>query len=80
MDYRFIEWRGELYIVLGIGYDTRIDPPDIFVAVPYNGKQSFFRTVFEAHGMVKIPFTEAIEITEEKRIRAILVLFGGKDG
>lgn len=78
MDYRFVEWRGELYIVLGIGYDTRIDPPDIFTAVPFTGKDSFFKTVVEAPGLVKIPFSEAVEITDEKRIRAIWILFGSK--
>lgn len=80
MDVRFVEWRGELYIVLGIGYDSRIDPPDVFVAVPFDGKQTPLRAVISAPGMVKIPFVEAIEITDEKRIQAILVLFGGRNG
>lgn len=77
MDFRFVEWRNELYIVLGIGYDTRIDPPDVFIAVPFTGEESLFRSILNAPSTVKIPFTEAIEITEEKRLRAIWILFGG---
>lgn len=76
MDFRFVEWRGELYIVLGIGYDSRIDPPDVFTAVPFNGR-SLYMSVLNAPGIVKIPFTEAVEITDEKRLRAIWILFGG---
>lgn len=76
MDFRFVEWRGELYIVLGIGYDSRIDPPDVFTAVPFDG-HSLYRSVINMPGIVKIPFTEAIEITDEKRLRAIWILFGG---
>lgn len=75
MDFRFIEWRGELYIVLGIGYDSRIDPPDVFTAVPFDGR-SLYQSVLNMPGIVKIPFTEAVEITDEKRLRAIWILFG----
>lgn len=76
MEFRFVEWRGELYIVLGIGYDSRIDPPDVFTAVPFDGR-GLYQSVLDAPGIVKIPFTEAIEITDEKRLRAIWILFGG---
>lgn len=76
MDFRFVEWRGELYIVLGIGYDSRIDPPDVFTAVPFDGR-SLYRSILNMPGIVKIPFTEAVEITDEKRLRAIWILFGG---
>ena len=76
MEFRFVEWRGELYIVLGIGYDSRIDPPAVFTAVPFDG-QSLYRSVLNMPGIVKLPFTEAVEITDEKRLRAIWILFGG---
>lgn len=79
MDYRFVEWRGEIYIVLGIGYDTQIDPPDVFHCVPLES-HSVIRSLLEFPGIVKIPFTEAIEITDKKRIYAIWVLFGSKHG
>lgn len=78
MEYRFIEWNGELYIVVGIGYDTRIDPPDVFHAVPIQNNQSLFKTVIEYPGLVKIPFSEAVEITDKKRIFAIWTLFGSR--
>lgn len=76
MDIRLVEWRGELYIISGIGYDTRIDPPDVFIGVPFDGT-SLLRSMICAPGIVKIPFSEAIEITDEKKIRAIWILFGG---
>lgn len=75
MDYTFIEWRGEIYIVLGIGYDTRIDPPDVFFGVPLQDK-SILRSLINNPGVVKIPISEAIEITDENRINAIWILFG----
>ncbi len=75
MDYRFVEWRGEIYIVLGIGYDTRIDPPDVFHAVPLENR-SIISSLLHNPGIVKIPFTEAIEITDKNRIFAIWTLFG----
>lgn len=76
MDFRLVEWRGEIYIVSGIGYDTRIDPPDVFIGVPFDGS-SIFKSVICAPGIVKIPFSEATEITDKKRIKAIWILFGG---
>lgn len=76
MEFRFIEWRNDIYIVLGIGYDSRQDPPDVFICVPLEN-QSIYRSVINPPGLVKIPIAEAMEITEEKRIRAIWALFGG---
>lgn len=76
MEFRFIEWHGDIYIVLGIGYNQQIDPPDVFICVPLEN-QSIYRSVINPPGLIKIPFTEANEITEEKRIIAIWALFGG---
>jgi hypothetical protein len=76
MHFRFIEWNKDIYVVLGIGYDQRMDPPDVFICVPLEN-QSIYRTVLTHPGLIKIPIAEAIEITEEKRIRAIWTLYGG---
>lgn len=76
MELRFIEWRGEIYIVLGIGYDRSCDPPDVFHCVPLENR-SIIRTVITAPALIKIPIAEAVEITEEKRLFAIWTLYGG---
>lgn len=76
MDFRFVEWNKDIYIVLGIGYDQRLDPPDVFICVPLENR-SIYKTVITVQGLVKIPIAEATEITEEKRILAIWTLYGG---
>ena len=76
MDFRFVEWNGEIYIVLGIGYDRRQDPPDVFICVPLE-KESIYKTAITAPGLIKIPIIQAVEITEKKRLLAIWALFGG---
>ncbi len=75
MDLRFVEWRGEIFIVFGVGYDSTMEHPDIFTGVPLE-KGSIFKTVITSPGIVKIPIAEAIEITDEKRIQTIWVLYG----
>ena len=74
MKYRVVEWQAEIYIVLGIGTDSQFDPPDCYYAVPL--KYSIFRSIILNKDLVKIPFSEAIEITDENKIRAILILYG----
>ena len=76
MEFRFVEWYNDIYIVLGQGYDQRIDPPDIFICILLEN-QSIYRTIINPPGLIKIPISEAIEITEKKRLLAIWALFGG---
>ena len=74
MSIRFIEYYGDIYIVTGIGYDDRYDPPDIFKAIPL--KEAVFKSlIMELHEVI-IPIAEATEIVDRKKIVAIWVLFG----
>lgn len=73
MKIRIIEWLGDLYLVVGFGYDSHCDPPDVLHAVPL--EDTLIRSILVYKDFIKIPLSEAIEITDEKRIRAILVLF-----
>ncbi len=73
MTYRLIEWQGDIYIVLGISYNAKYDPPDVFYAVPI--EESLFESVM-LQSIRIIPFSESIEITDEARIRAIWILYG----
>jgi hypothetical protein len=73
MTYRLIEWHGEIYVVLGISYDTKYDPPDVFYAVPV--QETLIRSIM-LQTIRTIPFSEATEITDEARIRAIWILYG----
>jgi hypothetical protein len=74
MVYRLIEWNGLLYIVVGIGFDHTQDPPDVFYAVPL--EDTLFSSVLLNIDFIRIPFSEALEITDQNRIRAIWILYG----
>ena len=74
MTYRLIEWYGDIYVVLGISYSAKYDPPDVFYAVPI--QDTLLRSVILTQVIRIIPFSEATEITDEARIRAIWILYG----
>lgn len=76
MKFRVIEWQGELYIVVGLGYDEYSDPPDVFYAVPL--EYSLIRSLLVSSYTVIIPISEAIEITDQNRIKAIWILYGSQ--
>lgn len=73
---RFIEFSGDIYLVVGITYEMRFDPPECFVAVPLTkANQSITRALIENFS-VKIPLAYAMEITDKNRLQALLVLYG----
>ena len=76
MKFRFIEYQGDLYVVLGITYDKMQECPDCFVAAPVDKKNStLFKAALELY-TINIPFSQAIEITNKNRLKAIMVLYG----
>jgi hypothetical protein len=74
MKYRLIEWRGEVYVVVGIGYDVTRDPPDVYHC--YLLEHSLLRTSLQSKWPTIISFSEAVEITDKKKIQTIWILYG----
>ncbi len=74
MDYRFVFYQSAIYIVLGIGYDGKYDPPDVFILVPL--ETDIFKSIITNLEPIIVPFTEVTEITEESVLQAIWVLYG----
>jgi hypothetical protein len=71
---RLIKFRDVIYVVLGIGYESKFDPPETYYAVPL--KESLYKDIILSTLVEKIPISQAIEITDKNKIKAILVLFG----
>lgn len=74
MKIRLIKFRDVLYVVIGIGYESKFDPPETYYAVPL--KESIYRELILANIVEKIPVSQAIEITDKNKVKALLVLFG----
>lgn len=74
MKLRLIKFRDVIYVVLGIGYESKFDPPETYYAVPL--KESLYKDIILSTLVEKIPISQAIEITDKNKIKAILVLFG----
>lgn len=74
MKVRLVEWQEDIYLVLGIGYDQLADPPDVYLAIPL--KDTIIRSLLINPDLIKIPFSEAVEITDEKKVKTIFILFG----
>jgi hypothetical protein len=77
MKYRFVEYRGDIYIVIGIGYFNDFDAdssPMFFEVIPLSD-HSLIRSSLRPYTM-NIPFSEAIEITDKNRLLALMVLYG----
>lgn len=74
MKIRLVKFQGTIFIVIGIGYESKFDPPETYYAVPL--KESLYRDLIMTHLVTKIPVSQAIEITDKNKIKALLVLFG----
>jgi len=74
MNFRVVLWQSAIFIVLGIGYNKRFDPPDVFYAVPL--KDSLVKSIITNLELTEIPFHEATEITDKSVIKAIWILYG----
>lgn len=73
MNIRLVEWHSAIYIVIGIGYESFSDPPDVYHAIPLTN--SIMKDIILNRNVISIPLSEAIEITDKNRVNAILVLF-----
>ena len=76
MNFRLIEYYGEIYVVLGIGYDAHHDPPDVFYCVKL--EDSIIRSILSEQYVIAVPISQADEITDEERIKTIWILYGPK--
>lgn len=74
MKYRFIEYRGDLYVVIGITYDQTQSYPEVFKAVPVASSRTLTECLLETH-TITIPFEYATEITDKNTILALMVLY-----
>lgn len=74
MNFRLIEWHQSIYIVLGIGYNKRYDPPDVFYVTPLTN--TLVRSILLNLELIEVPFSEAEEITDLARIQTIWILYG----
>ena len=75
MKMTFIEYRGDIYIVVGIGHiSTNIISPEFFEVVPLVD-HSLVRSSLQLSTLY-VPFSEAIEITDKNRLIALMVLYG----
>lgn len=76
MEFRFIEYRKEIYLVVGFGYDfTHIDDM-CFVAVLLDKSTKSLTRACLSLNTVKIPMSRATEITDKKRLMILMVLYG----
>jgi hypothetical protein len=71
---RFIKFQDIYFVVVGIGYESKFNPPETYYAIPV--RESLYRDLVLAHVVVKIPMSQAIEITDKNKVKALLVLFG----
>ena len=71
--YRLVEYDEQILLVLGVGYDVNYDPPEVFHCVQL--RDSLFKSLLSPYEIV-IPLSEAIEITDKKRLLAIWTLYG----
>jgi hypothetical protein len=76
MKLRFIEYKSDIYVVIGITYDSRYLYPECFVAVPLDDvNPSIFRAILDL-STINIPFVEAKEITSKNKLISLMVLYG----
>ncbi len=74
MKIRFIEYNGDMYVVVGFAYEVRFDPPECYVAVPL--RDTVMRSVLLGLDTITIPFCDAVEVSDINRVKALLVLYG----
>ncbi len=76
MKIRFIEYHNDIYVVIGITYDSRHNYPECFVATPLKDlNPSIFRSILQLYTL-NIPFVDAKEITDKNRLISLMVLYG----
>jgi hypothetical protein len=73
---RFIEYKGDLYVSLGITYNRSLETPECFVCAPINAYNStVYRSILDAN-TINIPIDEANEVTNKSQLIALMVLYG----
>ncbi len=70
----FIEWQESVFIVIGVGYDSKFHPPEVYYCILL--EKSLITDILLAKDTIVIPFSQAVEITDKNRIKAINILFG----
>lgn len=76
MKIRFIEYQNDIYVVIGITYDSKLTYPECFVAVPLTeARKSIYKCALSLHTL-NIPFVEAEEVTDKNRLISLMVLYG----
>lgn len=76
MDLRFIEFRGDIYVVVGQTHVRHYDPPEAFVAIPLSlcRNRTITRDLIE-HDSITIPMAYAEEISDKQRVRTLMLLY-----
>lgn len=76
MHLRFIDFSGDIYVVVGHTFEKRYDPPECFVAIPLSlcKNKSITRDLIERDS-VTIPIAYAEEITDKNRLITLILLF-----
>lgn len=73
---RFIEFLGDIYVVVGFSYERRFDPPECFVAIPLSlCKSTSITRDLIANDSVIIPISCAEEITDKQRLITLMLLY-----
>lgn len=73
MKFRFITYLNEIYLVVGIGFDDAHQCQEYFEVIPL--QPNLFKAVLY-DSTLKIPFSQAIEITDKNTLLNLLVLYG----
>lgn len=76
MKLRFIEFAGDIYVVVGHTYNQHYDPPECYVAVHLSlcVNTSITRDLL-INESVTIPMAYAEEITDKQRILTLMLLY-----
>lgn len=76
MKLRFIEYQDNIYIVVGISYDSKYLDGLYFVSVLLDREnKSVIKSALSPHTL-NIPLAEAKEITDKNRLISLMVLYG----
>lgn len=76
MRFRFIEYQNDIYVVVGITYDSKYLDDICFVSVPLDrNNKSLIGSMLSLHTF-NIPLAKAKEITDRNRLISLMVLYG----
>lgn len=76
MKFRFIEYQGDLYLVVGITYDNTKEYPDCFVITPIDKTTTKLTRTALIGNTLTIPIAYVKEITDKNKLLTLMVLYG----